>query len=501
MARLKPFFKKYWVASVLFLMVFLYVGYFSYFTILRFKTLYASYFDLGIMHQTVYNTYQAIRHGQWSRFLELTNPYGPEQIKRMAIHNDILLAFMAPFYFIYAGAETLLVIQSLVLGLGAVAVYKIARFVFAKAKYRNATALAFSFAYLMYMPMQRANIFEFHAVTLATSLLLFMFYFAITGKYKLSFAFLLLSLFSKEEVGLTTSFFAFYLLWVWYKNGRKGRPVFPFVVLITSLIWFLTSMLLIIPYFRHGANHFALNYYSDFGDSPIKVILGVMDNPRSLMKYLWNIDTLRYFWFTLGPVALLSLLSPLHLLIVAPEFGINLLSNNWNMRNIIYHYTSVIQPFVFIASIYGAYNLTRMRKIPSKIKLGMVIPAALLSATLLFSYFKGPLPFSREAEIYPYLYPQKYRDAAAFWKDLLKNKHFRVSTTGHMAPFFSDRRYYYIFSKNYQLADFVIVDLEEIYNYPEKETFIPAYERLTRDKRFRLVYKNGNLEVYRKIKL
>jgi uncharacterized membrane protein len=311
----------------------------------------------------------------------------------------------------------------------------------------------------------------------------------------------MLSLFSKEEVGLTTSFFALYLLYEWYVRGRKGKPVFLLVVLFTSMAWFLTSMLLIIPYFRNGANHFALNYYSDFGDSPLKVILGVMDNPRSLLKYLWNIDTMRYFLFTLGPTTFLSLLSPLHLLIATPEFGINLLSNNWNMRNIIYHYTSVIQPFVFIASIYGAYNLTQFKKVPYKKRLGVILPILIFATTMIFSYFKGPLFFSREAEVYPYLYPQKYRDAAAFWKDLLKNKRWKVSTTGHMAPFFSDRRYYYIFSKNYQLADFVILDLEEVYNYPEKEIFIPAYDQLTRDKRYRLVYKNGNLEVYRKIKL
>src|SRR3989344_5193636 len=105
------------IKIVLWFMILLYIGYFSYFTILRYQTLYSSYFDLGIMHQTVYNTYQSIKKLDISRFLELTNPYGPGQIKRMAIHNDILLAFLAPFYFIYPGPETLLVIQTIILAL------------------------------------------------------------------------------------------------------------------------------------------------------------------------------------------------------------------------------------------------------------------------------------------------------------------------------------------------------------------------------------------------
>ena len=119
------FIRNHKIKIILWMLVLLYIGYFSYFTILRYRTLYSSYFDLGIMHQTVYNTYQSIKKLDISRFLELTNPYGSDQIKRMAIHNDILLAFLAPFYFIYSGPETLLVIQTIILALGAFAVLKL----------------------------------------------------------------------------------------------------------------------------------------------------------------------------------------------------------------------------------------------------------------------------------------------------------------------------------------------------------------------------------------
>lgn len=451
-------------------MILLYIGYFSYFTILRYKTLYSSYFDLGIMHQTVYNTYQAIKRQDMSRFLELTNPFGPEQIKRMAIHNDILLAFMAPFYFIYSGPETLLVIQTVVLALGAWAIFLIAKKVFEEEKRKDLIGLVFVTAYLLYPPMQRANIFEFHAVTLATTTLLFMFYFWLVKKYKWSFFFFILSIFAKEQVALTTLFFGMY---AFYHNRRdKINVKYSLLIAIASVIWFAASMLVIIPYFR-GGNHFALNYYTDF------------------WKSLFHIDTLRYFFLLLGPMTFLSLLSPLHLFIALPEFGINLLSNNWNMRNIVFHYTSVIQPFVFISAIYG------LKKINIKYLLVMVM--VILSSSLLFSYFIGPLPYSMLRDIHPFLYPQKERTEAAFWKNLLKNKQLKISVTGHMAPLFSSRRYFYNFSKDYYLADYVVLNIDEIYNYPEKDTLIPAYEKLRKDKRFRHIYKNENLEVYKKI--
>lgn len=104
---------------ILWFFIVVYIAYFSYFTILRLRTLYASYFDLGIMHQTVFNTYKAIAEKDISKILELTNPFNSLQIKRMAIHNDFLLALLSPFYFIYAGPQTLLVIQTIVLALGA----------------------------------------------------------------------------------------------------------------------------------------------------------------------------------------------------------------------------------------------------------------------------------------------------------------------------------------------------------------------------------------------
>ncbi|MEK7079512.1 MAG: DUF2079 domain-containing protein, partial [Patescibacteria group bacterium] len=359
-------------------MILLYIGYFSFFTILRYRTLYASYFDLGIMHQTVYNTYQSIRKLDMSRFLELTNPFGSDQIKRMAIHNDILLAFMAPFYFIYSGPETLLVIQTIILALGAWAIFLIAKKVFEKEKKKNLIGLVFVTAYLLYSPMQRANIFEFHAVTLATTTLLFMFYFWLVKRYRLSFLFFILSIFAKEQVALTTLFIGIYILYKNHHNSTNFR--YSLLIIFASITWFAASMLIIIPYFR-GSNHFALNYYADF------------------WKSFFHIDTLRYLFFLLGPTAFLSLLSPLHLLIALPEFGINLLSNNWNMRNIVFHYTSVIQPFVFISAIYGARRFSSQ-----KLK---IISVIILLFSLLFSYFIGPLPYSMSRDVHPFLYPQK----------------------------------------------------------------------------------------------
>jgi len=506
------FIKNYKYQILLWIFIVAYIIYFSYFTILRYRTLYASYYDLGIMHQTVYNSYQAIKTGDWGRFLELTNPTGSEQIKRLAIHNDILLGLISPFYFIHAGPETLLVIQSIISALGALAIYKITLIIFKEKKsftpaYRQA-GLIFSLSYLLYPSLERANIYDFHAVTLSTTLLLFMFYFWLVKNYKLSYLFLLLSILSKEQVALTTSFFGIYILTttlrsIVVKREKKQKLFYAGIVILISFVWFVFSIFFIIPILR-GGQHFAVARYSDFGDSPIRIIIGVLTNPYSISKYLLRVDTLRYLIFLLGPVGFLSLLSPAQLFISLPEFAINLLSKSPNMRNIIYQYTAVITPFVFISAIYGAKKISNIKyqisKLHNIMQNGQFLTVFILLFSLAFAYFKGPLPFSKEANIHPIKYPQKEAKDAAFWGKTLRDEKLKVSTTGQLSPFFTSRRYFYNFSPNYYLADYVLVRLNEIYNYPEKGQLIPVYERLRRDSNFELIYQRENFEVYKKVK-
>lgn len=482
--------KHKWLVFTILLIV-IYSIYFSYFTILRNRTLYSSYFDMGIMHQTVFNTYKAISTLDFSRVFELTNPFGPEQIKRMAIHNDFTLGLFSLFYFFHSGPETLLVLQSIILALGAFFVYRLTQVILPKVKGVHFLSFSLATSYLLFTPMERANIFDFHAVTLATTFLLGMLYFWLVKKYYWSFIFFCLSLFSKEQIALTLIYFSLYILWLQWKSKEKNRNEVYFGILLggVSVLWFLLCIFIITPYLS-GGHHFALQYYGDFGDSPFKILVGIIQNPASLVKYIWRTDTARYFWFLLGPLGLTSLLSPIQLLIALPEFAINLLSNNFNMRNIIFHYTAVIQPFVFFSAIYG------VKKIMKKLRAEQIAISLLLVA-IVFSYFKGPLPYSREREIHPFKYPQSSLDVV-FWEEILKNESIKVSSTSQLAPHFTSRRYFYLFSPWYELADYVVLRRSEIYNYPDKAVLIPLYEKLKKDSQFQKIYQKDDLEVFKK---
>lgn len=475
----KQFFKDKYQIAVWFLIL-VYILYFSVFTILRYRNLYAHYYDLGIMHQTVYNTYMGLKTGDYSRILELTTPHkGGDQIKRMAVHNDIILALIAPLYFLYSGPEVLLVIQTLVLALGAWAVYKISKFILK----HNGISLAFAFAYLMYTPMQRSNIFEFHGVVLATSFILYMVYFCLVKRFKLSYLFLILSLLTKEQVGLTIGLYGFLLLFQELKRQgyriKNYQPLyFPLAVWMTAWVWVLLAAKIIIPSFRSDA-HFAEGYFDNWiGNAP---------------GYLWHSDTFRYLLFLLGPLAFFGFFAPEYLLVAAPEFGINLLSSNWNLRNIVFHYTAVLQPWIFLGSVYGVSRLKRYN-----IKLNY-FGWLLFVTTIIFSYWKGPLPYSKEADLYPLnnQHPAEYK-LVQDWSNRLDGDLIKVSSTGKIAPFFTSRRYFYNFSEDYTYADYVILQLDDVQHGYENDIMRPAYEQLIKDKQFEKIFSEIGFEVYKK---
>ncbi|MFZ3010790.1 MAG: DUF2079 domain-containing protein [Microgenomates group bacterium] len=488
-----------WSEILLGIFVLGYITYFSILTVLRYWTLNASYFDLGIMHQTVYNTFMSLKTGDLSRFLEMTNPHGFDQVKRMAVHNDPLLALLAPFYFIHSGPETLLVIQSAMLGAGAIIVYLLGRHIFKGEPNERLVALFFAASYLLYPPVQLSNHFDFHAVVLATPLLLGVYYFFIKRKYVISGVCIMLALLSKEQVGLTLFFFGLYALSRVPSTVHKEKKRLIFFSLLTSLIsviWFMLSMKVIIPYFR-SESHFALKYFGDFGDSAGSIFTGLIKNPILFLQYIFRKDTYEYLYQVLGPLGFLSLLSPLHLLIALPEFAINLISKSGAMRNIYFHYTAVLTSFIFISGLYGLKNFLSLFKISKRYAWFFIALFTLCS--IYFSYMFSPLPYALRKEIAPFTPISSEQADAYVWQEQLRDPHLKVMATGHLGPLFASRRYFYNFSEHYNLADYIVLSVEEAYNSFEGEKIRVAYEELQKDMRFSLIYKNNNFEVYKKI--
>ena len=467
---------------ILWFFILTFIIFFSYLSIKRYQTLNSYYYDLGIMNQVVYNTSQG-------RFLEMTNQELIKNTSRLAIHFDPILALFAPFYKIYQGPEILLIGQAIVLGLGALAVFLISK----KILNQDLISLIFSLLYLLYFPIQRVSLFDFHAVTLSTTFFLFALYFNLVNKNKLYFLFIFLALLTKENIGLVVIFLGLYLAFV-KKQKRLGV-----ITSLTGLIFFVSTVYFIIPYFR-GTEHFATKYFFDIKSRLTTIFIDGFSYVKPLI--------LPNFY---------SLFSPLTLLISLPEWAINILSSNNNMRSIFFHYNSVIVAFIFYSLILGYKNFLNIVK---NKKLQIIFFAIFIFLNLRSVYKYNPVPYFVKQPVTYKETDSIKTNSIKIWQNNLKDENIKVSTTPKLAPFFTNRRYYYnflydsafsemgltekdIFKKEmnkYVLADYVIINKSEIGNIDKKTLPVKFYQKLKDDNGFRMIFfDDQEIEVYKKI--
>lgn len=505
-AKITNIFRRPLLVVIIFL--FLYFCIFFLYSLQRLNMLWASYFDLGIMHQTVWNTYKAIQALDLSRFLLLTDPHGSgEQIYRMAIHADYALALIAPLYFIWNGPETLLFVQTAALASGAVAIYNITNKIEKyKSKKVKILSIVFPVVYLMNFAVQRTNYYEFHAVTLATPLILWMYAAYIYKRYLAAFLLGALAILTKEQVGFSIAAFLFIEavgsmkitasssivnIWLRIRNTEAYRKKF-FVYFLLSLFSFsyvVLTVFYVMPAFRRGDDHFALSYFTS--DNPGNIF----DSISSYSLRLFRFESVRYVGHLFGSLAFLPIFS-IYALPAIPDLLINILSESSNMRNFYYHYTAVITPWLFISLIHSSKRI--LFRWGSKAFFYFYI-LLLLSLCVFFSYLESPLPYSLRGGPLRLSKEAKELQDIRTWQNMLADDEIPVASTGQLAPYLSGRRYFYDFDANYTKAHYVLLRRNEVYNYPDRHKLIPVYEDLVKDIGYRLVYANGQFEVFERI--
>ena len=459
----------------IFLVIFIliYFIYFSTVCIIRHENLYSMRYDLGNMDQTVWNSLQG-------RLFTMTDPAGDVTVSRFAFHSDFFLVFLAPFYLIYSSPIIILILQSLILAIGAIPIFLLAS---QQLKSKN-LALVFSSAYLLFPALQRSNLYEFHAVTFATTFILFAFYFADIKKYNWFFLFSFLASSTKEEIPLLILGIGFYIL-IKNKNLKIGL-----ITIILSLLWFACMIWTVIPSFRLGAHHFGVGFYNDYGDSPGKILFGLLTNPLKALSVIFSNSRLLYLNQILLPVGFLSLFSPL-LLLALPELLINLLSSNSPMYSIYYQYTAGITPFIFISAIFGFKSL--INRLPWLKKSALV---AFLTFIIIGAYLYGPLPFAAHADINFIKFPNPYAPIVRSWTSKIP-KEASVSVTNNIAPHFSQRKELYSFPIRYDKVTYNIILAEGIYEMFPAEKLKKYVNDLKNNKNYQLIYNYKNFYIFK----
>lgn len=329
---------------IIFLLALLMVGYAVFFSVqllLHYYSFGSRALDLGNMNQAIWNTL----HG---RPFHQTNQ--PGITNRLSLHVEPILAPISLLYLFYSGPEILFIFQSIVVALGAVPVFALARF-----KLKNdGLALIFAGVYLMFPAIQGATLLDFHAITLAPTFLLAAFYFVETRNSKWFTLFAVLAAACKEDITLLVLMMGFYAFFV---NRQRHLGI---ITVALCVIWAYLAVFVIPPAFA-GTGNIHWNRYGHLGDSPLNIVLNLFIQPQLVLTHLQKVQALDYLRLLLTPTAFTALLNPLTLCLALPSLGINLLSDFPPMQranSLIY--AAPIVPAVVISSIYGVANLKRL---------------------------------------------------------------------------------------------------------------------------------------------
>lgn len=288
--------------------------------------------DLGIMDQALWNTTNP--HG---RFLHQTicDPIGDTNclgdVSRTAIHFEPILLLISPIYAALASPLTLLVIQALIVAAGAFPAYWIA-----SRRLRSPLAgVAFAALYLAFPALQSAVASDFHAVTLSAAFVMFALYFMLARNNLGLWIACLLAMATKEEVPLLVMMIGL-------------------SVALLQRRWRLGLGLAGVALAYLGLAEFVIHLSSPLGHSSTTLRYSYLTHtsPQAILQhYLFAHDRIDYLRKLLSPTAYLALLSPLTLLIAAPELAINMLSADPLMHSGNYQYNADIVPVIVFAAI------------------------------------------------------------------------------------------------------------------------------------------------------
>lgn len=367
--------------KLVFLMFVVYSVTFSYLSIRRHKAFYSS-FDLANMDQASWTTVFSNKPFSVSGI--------DEQVSRLQFHSDFILVLLSPFFLIWNDVGMLLILQSVVIGLGCIPVYLISK----KVLKREWLAVVLSLVYLLNPGLQWTNMYDFHGVSMAMTFLLFMVYFALVKKWKWYVVFSVLAMLTKEQIPLLVSMIGG--LTFLFKDKKVGLLTF-----VGGFLIFFLLVFVVMPPFSLSGRHWAWDWFSVADSSSSGGIN--LPNMADLSGKFWNKDTKQYYYMLLRPFGFLPVAGLFMMVVSAPDLLINLLSRQAQMKSIVMHYDSgvvvgVILSLVLAFWIFGTVLKWLNKKIlKNRIKFLPELGLVLISCWLLLwsiksNYYYGPLP-------------------------------------------------------------------------------------------------------------
>jgi hypothetical protein len=223
-----------------------------------------------------------------------------------------------------------------------------------------------------------------------------------------------------------------------------------------------------------------------------------VEHPLRVLREALSGRDLGYLAQLAVPLGALFALAPLVALAALPELALNLLSSTVPQTSIRFHYAAPLLPPLLVASVFGARRLVERQGIrPEPVALGLVL------LCLAANYRLGPLPLWRDLPLTSQVQVDYYEvtphDRVAARALRLVPGAAVVSATNSLGAHLSERRRILSFPL---LLDATWVAVDETRpsfgDSNARKPFAAALARLRRDARWRLVFDEEGLLVFRR---
>jgi uncharacterized membrane protein len=360
-------------------------------------------------------------------------------------HATFVLALAAPFLRLFPDPATLLVVQSLVLSLGAVPAYILGRRLWGT----PVAGLVAALTYLLYPPLQFVNLFDFHADAFATPLLLAAFAAIFAGRTGWAMTWAVLLLLVKEDMALVAVCFGIYVATV-HRRPVGFALAGAAAALSGLLVWVVIPTWIQTPYFV------LFNRWPHLGHAPLELVLSPFLRPGTFFETLLQPERLGYLALLLAPFAGLPLLAPEVAAVGLFPLASNLLSAAEGQYTIRAHYTAALTAILVTGTIVGGRRaivwLERAGVSPNCVVVGLA--ATTVAASLSFS----PMPWSRDAFARKQFWNAEPRNGPSRLAEAIPPE-MSVSAANHLGAHFALRKRLRLFPDGWETADVVVVDI------------------------------------------
>lgn len=327
-------------------------------------------FDMGIYDQAVW----LLAHGH--DFITVRG------LPVFGHHGTFGLLLFVPAYWMGAGPDFLNVSQVVILALGAVPVYLIAR----ERRLGPWTAGALGAAFLLHPALQFFTAELFHPEAVAITPLLCTYLCSIRKSWGWFAIWAVLAVSFKEDVAIVVAILG---LVVAFRGDRKRG----FAIAGLAVVWFVLVSQMLIPLVSGHPAHYE-GLYSGVGGSPSGMLHTAFGDPGQITARVFSGEAGDFAWKLLAPFGFAPFLAPLLMLMGLPQFLLDVVSDVSWTRTITFHYAALPVAALAVAMIEGTALLRRrLGSTAQLLALGVVMIGA-IHGTLAW----GPSPIGAEYE-------------------------------------------------------------------------------------------------------